>query len=51
MQIKKAAQTALRNRHGRQGQANGDGWSVGEMEIADEWRRGFELHDFDVRAE
>ena len=25
--------------------------SVGEMEIADEWRRSFKLHDFDVPAE
>jgi len=31
--------------------ANGDGRLVGEMEIADEWRRSFELHDFDVRPE
>jgi putative SOS response-associated peptidase YedK len=30
---------------------NGDGRSVGEMEIADERRRSFKLHDFDVRAE
>ena len=36
--------------HGR-GLANGDGRLMGEMEIADEWRGSFKLHDFDVRAE
>jgi hypothetical protein len=44
------AKAALRDCHGRQ-RANGDGRSVGEMKIADEWRRSFELHDSDVRAE
>jgi putative SOS response-associated peptidase YedK len=51
LRCERKAKTALRNRHGRQRRANGDGRSVGEMEIADKWRGSFELHDFDVRPE
>jgi putative SOS response-associated peptidase YedK len=38
---------APRHCHGRR-HTNGDGWSVGEMEITDKWRRSFKLHDFNV---
>jgi putative SOS response-associated peptidase YedK len=37
--------------NGKLKQPNGDGRSVGEMEIANERRRSLELHDFDLRAE
>jgi putative SOS response-associated peptidase YedK len=50
LDAKGKAKQPTRHRDGRQ-RANGHGRFMGEMEIAYERRRNFELHDFDVRAE